>query len=456
MPAGPVPAGPVASNGGNTGAGYAYGAGAAGYGGASGAGGAGFGGPGGGPADPGTGGQSSRRRLGPLVGIAAALVVLIGGGGFYYFSTAHKPSTTTAAGKTTNVQKKDNVPAKGPEQVVSVTPADGTTDVNGGAAIKVVFSEPLSATSAMPKLTPAIKGSWHVSGSTATFVPVKGFWQETKVKVTVPAGATGVQSNGGGKLETAVTASFRTGKFSTVRLEQLLAQLDYLPLTWAPTTGTAIPLSSLNAQYSAAYAPPQGSYTWESGYPTSLASLWTPDAPSEVLRGAVAAFQADHDLTSDMILENQEGLVLSGTVGHRLWLAIFKALNSNAMNKHGYTYALASQHTPETLTVWHNGAVIFHHLANTGIPVSPTSPGTNPVYIRYQNQIMRGTNPDGSKYADPVAWVAYFHEGEAVHYFPRYSYGSQQSLGCVELPYKEAKQVWPYLTYGTLVTVTKV
>jgi lipoprotein-anchoring transpeptidase ErfK/SrfK len=67
---------------------------------------------------------------------------------------------------------------------------------------------------------------------------------------------------------------------------------------------------------------------------------------------------------------------------------------------------------------------------------------------------MKGRNPDGSKYADQVYWVAYFHNGEAVHYFPRASYGSQQSLGCVELPYSEAKWIWPYLTYGTRVTVT--
>ncbi|HEX9515595.1 MAG TPA: L,D-transpeptidase, partial [Streptosporangiaceae bacterium] len=123
-------------------------------------------------------------------------------------------------------------------------------------------------------------------------------------------------------------------------------------------------------------------------------------------------------------------------------------------NMHGYTYAVARQKLPETLTVWHNGRVIFHHLANTGIPVAPTAVGTDPVYLRYQHQIMRGRNPDGTKYADPVAWVAYFHAGEAVHYFPRYSYGSQQSLGCVELPYKPAKRIWPYLTFGTLVTVT--
>jgi hypothetical protein len=41
-----------------------------------------------------------------------------------------------------------------------------------------------------------------------------------------------------------------------------------------------------------------------------------------------------------------------------------------------------------------------------------------------------------------------------VHQFSRYSYGSYQSLGCVELPFDEAKRVYPYLTYGSLVTVT--
>ena len=414
----------------------------------------------GGPAGADTSGQwqgsSSKRRFAVIAGIAAALVVLVGGGGFYVLHGSHAASSSSAGGTTKQASDKKAAPSAGPERITSVTPAEGATGVNGGAAIQVVFAEPLNADSPMPTIKPKVPGSWHVSGSTATFVPAKGFWQKTKVKVTIPAGATGVESDGGGRLAAPVTESFTTGEFSLVRLEQDLGQLGYLPLTWAQSSGTAAPLSDANAQYDAAYSPPAGTYTWESGYPTKLASLWKPDAPSEVLRGAVAAFQADHGLTEDMITENQQGLIVTGSIGHRLWAAMFKALGRNAMNHHGYTYALASQHVPETLTVWHDGKVIFHHLANTGIPVSPTAPGTNPVYIRYQNQIMRGTNPDGTKYADPVAWVAYFHAGEAVHYFPRYSYGSQQSLGCVELPYNEAKSIWPYLTYGTLVTVTKV
>ena len=91
---------------------------------------------------------------------------------------------------------------------------------------------------------------------------------------------------------------------------------------------------------------------------------------------------------------------------------------------------------------------------NTGIPASPAVDGTFPVYLRFYFTHMKGTNPDGSKYADPVQFVAYFRAGEAVHYFPRGGYGYQQSLGCVELPLAQSHYIWPYMTYGTLVTVT--
>ena len=90
---------------------------------------------------------------------------------------------------------------------------------------------------------------------------------------------------------------------------------------------------------------------------------------------------------------------------------------------------------------------------NTGIPASPTVDGTFPVYLRFYFTHMKGTNPDGSKYDDPVWYVSYFNGGDAVHYFPRGSYGWYQSLGCVELPWNAAARAYPYLIYGSLVTV---
>jgi len=328
-----------------------------------------------------------------------------------------------------------------PETVVSVSPAAGTTGVNGAADITVAFAQPLSPTSPMPTVTPAIKGTWQWSGNSAVFRPERGFRPRTKVTLTIPGGSAGVQTAGGGLLAAPVTATFRTGRLQRVRIEQLLAQLGYLPLTWAPVAGQASPLSDPNAQLSAAYSPPQGTYTWQPGYPVELHRLWRPGKPSEILKGAVMAFEADH------------GLMLDGVIGPAVWHAMFRALNRGAMNKHGYSYAVERQRLPELLTVWHDGKIIFRHVSNTGISIRPTAVETSPVYLRYQHQIMRGRNPNGSKYHDPVAWVAYFHNGEAIHYFPRATYGWPQSLGCIELPYAPAKRLWPYLTFGTLVTV---
>ena len=93
--------------------------------------------------------------------------------------------------------------------------------------------------------------------------------------------------------------------------------------------------------------------------------------------------------------------------------------------------------------------------ANTGIPAAPTVFGTFPVYARFTVTTMSGTNPDGTHYSDPgIPWVSYFNGGDAIHGFTRASYGSPQSLGCVELPASEAARVWPYTPIGTLVTVT--
>jgi lipoprotein-anchoring transpeptidase ErfK/SrfK len=144
---------------------------------------------------------------------------------------------------------------------------------------------------------------------------------------------------------------------------------------------------------------------------------------------------------------------MDGDAGPQVWSALLQAVAAGQTNPNGYTYAIAAESDPETLTIWHNGQQVQQSLANTGIQAAPTTIGTAPVYLRYRNQIMRGTNPDGTPYADPVQFVAYFRSGEAVHYFPRGSYGFPQSLGCVELDLADAQNAWQYLTYGSLVTV---
>jgi peptidoglycan hydrolase-like protein with peptidoglycan-binding domain len=258
----------------------------------------------------------------------------------------------------------------------------------------------------------------------------------------IPSGRSGVRSAAGNLLARPVHTTFYTRDWSVLRLDQVLAQLGYLPLSWHPRGLSEVPpAASLAAQLAAAYDPPHGSFGWQASYPASLTGLWTAGQVDLILTGAVMAFEADNGLQPD------------GVAGPGVWMTLLEALANGRGNTHGYTYAVASKAIPETLTLWHNGAVMLHTLANTGIAASPTVDGTFPVYLRLQYQVMSGFNPNGSHYSDPVWWVAYFNGSDAVHYYLRAVYGLPQSLGCVELPWTQAKEAWPYLTYGSLVTV---
>jgi peptidoglycan hydrolase-like protein with peptidoglycan-binding domain len=332
-------------------------------------------------------------------------------------------------------------------QITSVTPGSNSRNVNGTSPIQLSFSAPLTQNTPLPRLSPSVAGSWKVDGTSATFTPSTGVPESTTVTLTVPGGssgmrsAAGVKAGAGGYLASGFTRSFTTGSYSTLRLEQLLAQSGYLPLTWTPA-GTAIQPTDTAGQLAAAYSPPSGNFTWQSGYPSVLHSLWSEGSGNLVLSGAVRAFQSE------------QGLTMDGVAGPQVWSDLLKAVAGGHSNGNGYTYALASQSIPETLTIWHDGREVLRSAANTGIPAAPTANGTFPVYLRLPFQIMKGTNPDGSKYADPVSWISYFNGGDAVHYFVRGSYGVPQSLGCVELPETAAKSAYGYLTYGSLVTVT--
>ena len=333
-------------------------------------------------------------------------------------------------------------------QMVSMTPAAGAKGVNGTRPVRVQFSVPLAPNSPMPTLSPSIAGHWAVQGNAAVFTPAVGWSQKTKVTVKIPGGMAGVVSaegataGDGGTLGSNLSRSFTTGSFSNMRLQELMAQLGYLPVTFKAAPGPAVGAANARAQLAAAYHAPAGTLTWQSGWPWALRSQWNPGKGNILQVGAIRAFESVHKMTMD------------GIAGKAVWSKLFAAVAKVQKNPNGYTYALANQHYPENLTVWHNGKVVLKTLANTGIPGRPTVDGTFPVYLKYYFSYMDGTNPDGSKYHDPVYFANYFNGGDAVHQFSRYSYGSYQSLGCVELPWAAAKKAYGYLSYGSLVTVT--
>jgi hypothetical protein len=344
-------------------------------------------------------------------------------------------SSAVASHKPSHKKKAD------PVTVASVSPSNGSTGVNGASPITVTYSGRITKLTPLPTLSPSIPGSWQVAKNKAIFTPQVGFTENTHVTVNIPAPA--------GTATTAATSfSFTTGQYSVLRLEQLLSQLGYLPVTWTPTGSSGdIPATDASAQLSAAYDPPTGTFSFDSGYPAALTSQWTVGTDNEIIDGAVRTFEYDH------------GLNIDGDAGPHVWRHLFTAIARGEQNQHGYTYVWVTQAGTEHLDLYHNGQVAITSPVNTGIAASPTVDGTFPVYLRYTVTQMIGTNPDGTPYDDTVYWVSYFNGGDAVHAFPRGGYGWYQSLGCVELPYNGsgpgvAENVWNLITYGTLVTVT--
>jgi hypothetical protein len=365
-------------------------------------------------------------KIAAVAGAAAAVAIVIA---LIIVTT----NSSTVASHKVSYQKKAE-----PVSVISVSPGNGTTGVNGASPIIITYSGRITGHTPLPTLSPSIAGSWQISGDQATFTPQAGFTEDTRVTVNVPAPA-------GTTAAAARSISFTTGQYSVLRLDQLLSQLGYLPVTWTPTDSSGdIPATDANAQLSAAYQPPSGTFSFDSGYPALLTSQWSVGTNNEIIDGAVRTFEFDHGLTMD------------GDAGRQVWRHLLTAVAKGEQNQHGYTYVWVTQAGSEQLVLYHDGKVAITSPVNTGIAQSPTLDGTFPVYLRYTVTQMVGTNPDGSPYNDTVYWVSYFNGGDAVHAFPRASYGWYQSLGCVELPTygSTAEDVWNLITYGTLVTVS--
>ena len=162
------------------------------------------------------------------------------------------------------------------------------------------------------------------------------------------------------------------------------------------------------------------------------------------MEGAIMAFENDNDIYS---------LPYDGPTS-TIWKTLISDVLAGKHNTFGYTFVDVSVPS-QRLVLWHSGNTeIGGTPVNTGIPSAPTATGTYPVYEHLTSTTMSGTNPDGSHYSDPnIPDVSYFNGGDALHGFTRASYGSPQSLGCVEMPYSVAAQVYPFTPVGTLVDV---
>ena len=396
--------------------------------------------------------EHSRRRLrGRYLLVSGATLVIVTAGAFVAANRAsgkvgspratHAPTTTLPASSPPSSPGASTTTAPpAPLTVTSVFPADHAGTVAYASTITVSFSAPLAASSPPPSLSPPLTGSWTRSGPQSfTFTPSNPMVPGTLVHVSAAVGPGGILGASGQQLTAPFASSFTVAPGSTLRLQQLLAQLGYLPVQFSqPLTAEATTAAAVSL------APQAGAFTWRfANTPTQLEALWTAGAANVITQAAVMRF------------ENDQGLATDGVAGPLVWAALLKAVAGREVTSQPYDYLIATETLPETLYVWREGHVIYQSPANTGVAAAATPFGTWPVYLRYTATTMSGTNPNGSYYNDPgVPWVSYFYEGDAVHGFVRSQYGFPQSDGCVELPVANAASVFPLDPLGTLVTVT--
>jgi peptidoglycan hydrolase-like protein with peptidoglycan-binding domain len=371
-------------------------------------------------------GEHVRSRRGPrswVVVTVCAAALVVAAGGFAAVDHLHdnQAAATSAAPP----------PAL---TVVSISPTG--TNVAAGSTISVQFSTDLAPGSPLPTLSPAVAGAWAVlSPSLLQYQATGPLVPGATETVTVPGGATGVVGSEGQHLAQTVTSQFTVAPGSILRLQQLLAELGYLPLTFTPASPVTSPTQEGNDQV--------GSFSWRwPDQPLSLLTLWTPGTDNVITQGAVMNFESQHGLKTD------------GVAGPLVWSDLLTDVQTGQADALPWDYVLVSQSLPESATVFKDGAEVYSTPVNTGVAGAPTENGTWPVYARYTVTTMTGTNPDGSHYVDPgIPWVSYFNGGDALHGFVRGSYGFPQSDGCVEMPPSNAEVVFPLTPLGTLVTV---
>lgn len=321
------------------------------------------------------------------------------------------------------------------------SPSPGTK-ITSATPITLTFSKPVAKVldGDMPVVSPSGSGSWEtVNAHTIRFVPSGyGYGLGATVSVDLPAG---IELVGGTNTATDPVGKWTVPAGSTLRLQELLADLGYLPVSF--TSAGSDVANTVAVQEAAASDPPSGKFSWRySNTPSSLTTQWSAGTYGELTTGALMAFENDHGLDPD------------GVAGATVWKALIQAEIAGQKSTFGYTYVHVSETDPERVVVWHNGKNVVTGLVNTGVAGATTQTGTFAVFEHLRTTTMSGTNVDGSTYKDPgIPWVSYFNGGDALHGYIRASYGWPQSNGCVEMPYALAAQVWPYTPVGTIVQV---
>jgi len=189
----------------------------------------------------------------------------------------------------------------------------------------------------------------------------------------------------------------------------------------------------------------QVTYQWYATHiPHKLVNLSITSTHSVLYRSAILRFMRDYGVHFDPNNTQYASSVLR------------QAYETGFTAPKPFVWVYVDQHIPQKVLVWQKGKYIFESPANTGV-MHTTAVGTFMVYLRFRSTVMEGVFPGTDiHYDDPdVPWVNYFHNGEAIHGFPRRHYGYPQSAGCVELPIYKAKELYPILYKYAVVTVSR-
>ena len=174
--------------------------------------------------------------------------------------------------------------------------------------------------------------------TTFAFVAIAPLVPSSTETVTVPGGAGGVESANGERLRDPATAQFTVTDGSVLRLQQLLAQLGYLPLSFTPARPLAAPQEAAEA--------PAGHVQLalrRAGLARQLCGRRAPTTSSP--RAPVMAYESNHNLTTD------------GLAGPQVWGELLADAAAGNVDPAPYNYVYVSKGSPETATVYSNGAV---------------------------------------------------------------------------------------------------
>lgn len=327
--------------------------------------------------------------------------------------------------------------------VMAVSPAVGTP-IGPATPIYLTFSKPVQAVlgSSMPHISPAVSGHWSTVNSHMIKFAPSGFGAPlgSRLSVQLPRPVSVAAGSSTGLSQTTrVLWSVLGG--STLRLHQLLAQAGYLPVTWHPSGPEVARTPAAEAQ--AAAEPPAGTFSWRyANTPHQLVEKWNPTIATVITKGAVMKFESHNELTVD------------GVSGAAVWSKLLSDAIAGEHFGEPYSYVYVHREVPETATLWSAGRTVISTPANTGIAGAETELGSFTVFEHIPEGTMSGTNPDGSHYHDTgIKWISYFNGGDALHNFDRASFGTPQSLGCVELPLAASAEIWPFTPIGTVVTI---